>query len=45
MDVRLRDEVTAFNARPETTGAVKGSRPMTGAEFLEELKDGREVYV
>ena len=31
-------------ARPETIVAGK-KRPFTGAEFLESLRDGREVYI
>jgi hypothetical protein len=38
-------ERVAFAARPESTGNVRASRPMTGAEFLESLRDGREVYI
>ena len=35
----------AYAARPETTGKVRSSRPMTGEEFLESLRDGREIYI
>ena len=35
----------AFAARPETTGKVRASKPMTGDEFLESLRDGREIYI
>ena len=35
----------AYAARPESTGKVGSSRPMTGAEFLESLRDGREIYI
>src|SRR5258708_34617552 len=30
---------------PEHTGNVKVSRPQTGAEYLESLRDGRAVYI
>src|SRR5271170_2109062 len=30
---------------PENTGNVKVSRPQTGAEYLESLRDGRAVYI
>ena len=30
---------------PEHTGNVKVSTPQTGAEYLESLRDGREVYI
>src|SRR5687767_13484179 len=45
MDVAVRPDPRAFARRPETTGNVTGSSPMTGAEFLESLRDGREVYI
>jgi 4-hydroxyphenylacetate 3-monooxygenase len=35
----------AYAARPESTGKVASSRPMNGAEYLESLRDGREVYI
>ena len=34
---------TAVNA--EAIGAVRQGKPQTGAEYLESLRDGREVYV
>ena len=40
----LEDQV-AFAKKPETTGNIKASKPMTGEEFLESLRDGREVYI
>src|SRR5690348_11295453 len=40
-----RQDPKAFAARPQTTGSIIGAKPMTGAEFLEELRDGREVYI
>src|SRR4026207_1438543 len=45
MDVAVRQDPKAFNSRPETTGSISGSTPMTGAEYIEELRDGREVYI
>jgi 4-hydroxyphenylacetate 3-monooxygenase len=45
MDVSVRNDPKAFNARPETTGNISGSKPMTGGEYIEELRDGREVYI
>jgi 4-hydroxyphenylacetate 3-monooxygenase len=38
-------ERVAYAARPESTGKVAATRPMNGAEFLESLRDGREVYI
>ena len=35
----------AYAARPETTGKVRSSKPMNGEEFLESLRDGREIYI
>jgi 4-hydroxyphenylacetate 3-monooxygenase len=35
----------AFAKRPESTGNVRASRPMTGAEYLASLDDGREVFI
>src|SRR5215207_7152667 len=43
--VALRQDRQAFAARPQTIGAVEGATPMTGAEYLDELRDGREVYI
>ena len=45
MDVASRQDRNAFAARPETIGNIEGATPMTGAEYLEELRDGREVYI
>ena len=36
-------DAAAFAAKPETTGKVAVSAPQTGAEYLESLRDGREV--
>ncbi len=41
----LRDDKAAFAADPATTGKVKVSRPMNGAEYLESLRDGREIFI
>lgn len=35
----------AFAARPETTGSVANSSPMTGAEYLESIDDGRAIFI
>ena len=45
MDVASREDRKAFAARPETIGNIQGATPMTGAEYLESLRDGREVYI
>jgi 4-hydroxyphenylacetate 3-monooxygenase len=45
MDAGLRDDPGAFAARPETIGNVSSAMPMTGEQYLEELRDGREVYI
>ncbi|BCH24166.1 4-hydroxyphenylacetate 3-hydroxylase N-terminal domain-containing protein [Mesorhizobium sp. L-8-3] len=42
---RNRDDAEAFAAHPKTTGRLQGLPPMSGAEYLEELRDGREVYI
>ncbi len=41
----LRDDKVAFAADPATTGKLKVSRPMNGEEYLESLRDGREIYI
>ena len=43
MNVRATPE--AFAADPTTIGNVAVKRPQTGAEYLESLKDGREVFL
>jgi hypothetical protein len=43
MNVRANPE--AFAADPMTIGNVPAKRPQTGAEYLESLKDGREVFL
>ena len=35
----------AFAAKPESIGKAKVSKPQTGDEYLESLRDGREVYI
>ncbi|MGZ3412090.1 MAG: 4-hydroxyphenylacetate 3-hydroxylase N-terminal domain-containing protein, partial [Xanthobacteraceae bacterium] len=35
----------AFARKPESTGKVSASKPMNGAEFLDSLRDGREIYI
>ncbi len=32
-------------AKGENIGAVRYDRPQTGEEYLESLRDGREVYI
>ncbi|MET0277899.1 MAG: 4-hydroxyphenylacetate 3-hydroxylase N-terminal domain-containing protein [Pseudorhodoplanes sp.] len=41
----LRDDKVAFAADPVTTGKVKHSTPMNGEQFLDSLRDGREIYI
>ena len=41
----LRDDKVAFAADPVTTGKIKVSTPMNGEQFLESLRDGREIYI
>ena len=41
----LRDDRVAFAADPATTGKIKSSAPMNGDQFLESLRDGREIYI
>src|SRR5258708_38136394 len=38
-------EQRRFAARAETIGNVPSAAPMTGAEYLASLDDGREVYI
>jgi len=40
-----RDDQVAFAKKPETIGKVGVSKPMNGKEFLESLRDGREIYI
>ena len=32
-------------AKPSTTGSIENSTPMVGTEYLDSLRDGREVYI
>jgi aromatic ring hydroxylase len=41
----LRDDKVAFAADPATTGKIKVTKPMNGEQFLESLRDGREIYI
>src|SRR6187399_2204138 len=45
MDKLLRSDPKAFAAHPETTGSSAVSRPQNGADYLESLRDGREVFI
>ncbi len=40
-----RNDREAFAKRPETIGKISGSTPMNGTEYLEELRDGREMFI
>ncbi|MBT3992415.1 MAG: Pyoverdin chromophore biosynthetic protein pvcC [Rhodospirillaceae bacterium] len=40
-----RTDKIAFAKLPETIGDVPHSQPMTGDEYLESLRDGREVFI
>ena len=40
-----RDDREAFARRPENIGQMQVSRPQTGAEYIESLRDGREVFI
>jgi aromatic ring hydroxylase len=44
-EASLRDDKTAFAADPATTGKMKVSKPMNGEQFLDSLRDGREIYI
>src|SRR5213080_880988 len=39
------DDRVAFARRPENIGQMAVTRPQTGAEFIESLRDGREVFI
>ena len=52
METVVSDDQIAVNARqieaarhPETTASVAHAMPMTGSEFIESLRDGREVFI
>ena len=40
-----REKPEAFAKRPDTIGNVTVTKPQTGKEYLESLRDGREVYI
>src|SRR6201991_4802746 len=44
-DADLQRRKEAFAQRPDTTGAIKASRPQNGAEYLDSLRDDRAVYI
>jgi aromatic ring hydroxylase len=44
-DAKLRESPEEFAAKPCTTGSIEGSTPMTGAEYLDSIRDGCEVYI
>ncbi len=39
------DDRAAFARRPENIGKVDVSRPQNGDEYLESLRDGRDVFI
>ncbi len=39
------DDRAAFARRPENIGQMKVTKPQTGAEYIESLRDGREVFI
>ena len=45
MELAATDHQTEFARRPETIGDVQSKAPMTGAEYLESIGDGREIYI
>jgi aromatic ring hydroxylase len=45
MDKSLRSDPKTFAAHPETTGNLAVAHPMNGADYLESLRDGREVFI
>ena len=40
-----RDDQVAFAKKPETIGKVSVSKPMNGKEYLQSLRDDREIYI
>ena len=42
---RGHDDRGAFARRPENIGQMEVSRPQTGAEYIESLRDAREVFI
>ena len=45
MTAEIEKAKLAFAARPETTGNLKVSKPMTGKEYLASIDDDREIYL
>jgi hypothetical protein len=52
METLVSDDQITVSARqieaarhPETTASVTHAVPMTGSEFIESLRDGREVFI
>ena len=45
MDLAATDHQTEFARRPETIGNLRSKTPMTAAEYLDALRDEREVYI
>ena len=43
--IAITDHQIEVARRPETTASVKHTAPMTGNEFIESLRDGREVFI
>jgi 4-hydroxyphenylacetate 3-monooxygenase len=41
----MRPDNSDYLSNPATTGKGRASRPMTGDEYIESLRDGREVYI
>jgi 4-hydroxyphenylacetate 3-monooxygenase len=40
-----RVDAVAYAKRPESTGKVRFTRPMNGNEYLDSLRDDREIYI
>jgi aromatic ring hydroxylase len=40
-----REEQESYAARPESTGKLRFTRPMNGNEYLDSLRDDREIYI
>ncbi len=43
--IAAREDREAFAARPETARSLEGGAPMTGNEYLDKPRAGREVYI
>src|SRR6266436_9603681 len=39
------DDRAAFARRPENIGQMKVTKPQTGSEYIESLRDDREVFI